>query len=173
MTSDILYDVCIIFSAILFVTSAEISLRIKRLGRSQHDSLINCSATNDSPISYPELAFLQLYAWILSRFWKLPRPHESFSCATTTRRQPPPQEHNFIKVLSQMRPCSQNSSQRDTATISLPEANVTPCDNARTSIELMSLNSDLMKMRREIHQHEGIYLACRKGRYFIRSVSRW
>jgi len=51
-----------------------------------------------------------------------------------------------------MRPCSQNSSQRDTATISLPEANVTPCDNARTSIELMSLNSDLMKMRREMNQ---------------------
>ena len=53
-----------------------------------------------------------------------------------------------IMAISRSRPCSQNYSEGDTATTSLPAANVTPCDNTRTSIEqLMSPKSDLPKMR--------------------------
>jgi hypothetical protein len=49
--------------------------------------------------------------------------------------------------------CSQNSSERDTATISSSAAEITPCGNARMSIEqLMSPKSDLMKMQRVMNK---------------------
>ena len=107
----------------------------KKTSSIPHDSLILLlSTTND-------LRSHRLIRTCNSIFAAL---HESFIFfdRTVHRRQPPPQN-----IIPKKRPCSQNSSQRDTATISLPAANVTPCDNTRTSTK-----SDLMKMRREMNQ---------------------
>ena len=105
---------------------------IKRLVRSQHDSLITAQQHKRFSDLLPRLTFLQLCMNLIPFERCHFRPHATTTGVNHLAR------NNSIKALSRMRPWSHNSSQRDTATISLPAVNVTP-DNTRTSIEqLMS-----------------------------------